>query len=43
MGKFRRQPQPPPQPRRQDGDIWEAFTHAGKVLDGLADDAFNLV
>ena len=44
MAKFRRQQQPP-QARQpaSPGDVWEAFTHAGKVLDGLADDAFNLV
>ena len=43
MAKFRKQqPQQTRQPASP-GDVWEAFTHAGRVLDSLGDDAFNLV
>jgi len=44
MVKFRRQSQPPQQRTpASPGDVWEAFSRAGRVLDSLGDITFDMV
>lgn len=43
MVKFTRQLHPQPRQPDSPGDFFEAFNHAGKVLDSLGDITFDMV